>query len=96
MFSLYNDVVKWLNEFCSTPVSNTGFVGMMAQIWSNYRSFVYDFHFGNDKNALSTPRLYESFISRDTVKKGSKILEVSMHVFLSVSCALCLVACTDL
>lgn len=78
MLSIFNDVSKWINDFWSTPTPNQGIVGVLGQIWSNYRGFVYNFHFGNDKNALSTPRLYESFISRDSVKHGARILEVGV------------------
>jgi protein-L-isoaspartate O-methyltransferase len=76
-------VYNWLSEFWSpNPAKQQhdkdGLVATIHQVWSNYRGFVYNFHFGNDKNALSTPRLYETFINRDSIRPGSRILEVGV------------------
>lgn len=52
--------------------------GFFGGLWSSYRGFIYNLHFGNDLNDLSTPRLYQKFISQDSIKPGSKIFEVGI------------------
>jgi hypothetical protein len=78
MFSFYSDFVNWVNSFCGDPVSQRGVIGFFRAIWANYRGFIYNLHFGNDLNDLSTPRLYQKFISQACVKPGSKIFEVGI------------------